>query len=285
MINDHPVQIRRVCEICGADDYRTLGVDDSQPVVQCRSCGFVYANPVPAESRLTEYYDHAYQDVNEWARRLQHDRAKVFSTVLKRIKRVRKGGRLLDVGCSLGIFSELAHEQGFDVYGVDISTPAARYAREKLGIPTIRGTIGDVLKQWQNIKFDIVTYLDVLEHVTAPFGILRASAEVMARGALLVVRVPNANFHVNRFRLVQALFGRGFLDSKNHLNHFSPTTLGLLLQKAHFHVLHILPGAPTLYGRIGIDTAKKALHQMAMASWATTKWNLDTIIEAYAVRE
>lgn len=260
-------------------------MEDCQPVVQCRNCAYIYCNPVPAEADLFDYYHESYEDWDNWEKTFRHDRQWVFRQGLRRIRQRKADGRLLDVGCSLGIFLESAREAGFDCYGVEVSHPAATFARERLKLNVLEGTLEAAA--FDTDFFDVVTMWDVLEHVTDPAGMVDEIHRILKPGGLLAMRVPNVSFHLLRSRIVSRVrpskdIG---LDTINHLNHFSARTLSTLLQRHGFTRPSILPGAPNIYGRRSTDLAKHCYDILARTTHTLIRREIATILEAYAVCE
>ena len=76
-----------------------------------------------------------------------------------------KNGKLLDVGCSSGSFLWHAEKNGFEVYGIDFDAKAVHLAREK-GLSNVHSMSLDKfveLSEHKKIKYDVVTFFDVLE--------------------------------------------------------------------------------------------------------------------------
>lgn len=80
--------------------------------------------------------------------------------------------RLLDIGCAYGYFVEMALAAGYDAYGIDPSSHAATRAKQRLNVRIQEGTIGSV-KFPRDIRFGIITMLDVVEHLADPRTDLR----------------------------------------------------------------------------------------------------------------
>ncbi len=119
---------------------------------------------------------------------------------------------LLDVGCGDGLLLSLVKEKGIEAKGVDISEKGAEKARAK-GHDVVVGDISGPLPFPDN-AFDIVTALDVLEHLYAPEALLREAARVSRRW--VIVSVPNFNSIAAR---LQVLFGRVPENNHPHKGH------------------------------------------------------------------
>ncbi|HEY8591925.1 MAG TPA: bifunctional 2-polyprenyl-6-hydroxyphenol methylase/3-demethylubiquinol 3-O-methyltransferase UbiG [Sphingomicrobium sp.] len=102
------------------------------------------------------------------------------------------GKSALDVGCGAGILAEPLARMGATVTGIDASAEligAARAHAEMVGL-AIDYRAGDVLDL--EGKFDLVTCLEVIEHVADPAAFVRSLAARLAPGGLLIMSTPNA---------------------------------------------------------------------------------------------
>jgi len=139
---------------------------------------------------------------------------------------------LLDVGCHIGVFLEIAQERGWEAWGVEPSRWAARQARSK-GLRVIEGTLDDV--HLTEEFFDVITMWDVIEHLTDPLRDLRKSYRLLRKGGLICIHTMN----------IESLFAR-LMGSRwpwlmeMHLYYFSPRTLGEMLRKAGFTVIKMI---------------------------------------------
>jgi ubiquinone/menaquinone biosynthesis C-methylase UbiE len=99
---------------------------------------------------------------------------------------------LLDVGCGTGFFLARA-KQHFSVVGLDPS-PVALALCSDIGLDcTMLGTATDLSGVGEQ-RFDIVTLLDVIEHVDDDVAALRAAAGVLKPGGRVIVTVPAFQF-------------------------------------------------------------------------------------------
>jgi 2-polyprenyl-3-methyl-5-hydroxy-6-metoxy-1,4-benzoquinol methylase len=97
-------------------------------------------------------------------------------------------GRLLDIGCAGGAFLAEAQAKGFEVRGLEINPAMAAKARAR-GITVLNRRIEDApLDRWP--RFDVVTLMDVLEHLPDPRGAMWKVAHWLKPGGTLLVRGP-----------------------------------------------------------------------------------------------
>jgi transcription elongation factor Elf1 len=125
------------CNLCGKNDYtikfRAPGkVDDIDlshylasvdcygnygQIVQCKGCGLVYTNPRPQMDKIFQAYSQVVD--REYG---EEDSSRSINAIfcLDKIKKFKKSGRLLDIGCATGYFLNAAR-LNFEVSGVELS--------------------------------------------------------------------------------------------------------------------------------------------------------------------
>ncbi|HZD10055.1 MAG TPA: class I SAM-dependent methyltransferase [Candidatus Binatia bacterium] len=250
------------CSLCGRDDWQvrfpeTLNGSDAldlgafrctsssygqhPQIVQCRSCGYVYANPRWVSSELFEAYvavqDETY--VRERAGRELTFRRHLQS--LHRFTGAPEGRRLLDVGAYIGVFVEVASAAGWRACGVEPSQWAVSVAQRR-GLPVVQGTLESLGAEQGTL--DVVTMWDVIEHVDDPPAELAQAYRLLKPGGVIAVHTMDVE------SLFARLMGRRWpwlMDM--HIHYFSPRTLSQMLQKEGFEVLE--SGPQGRYLRLG----------------------------------
>jgi len=104
------------------------------------------------------------------------------------------GLKLLDIGCGNGSFIYKAKELGFDVYGIDVDSKSIQAASEKFGLKNVYNMSLDEFVEYvkkEGLKFDVITFFQVLEHQTDPSGFIQKVKELLNPGGKVVGSVPN----------------------------------------------------------------------------------------------
>jgi SAM-dependent methyltransferase len=232
------------CDLCGERRVRPLFAPRgtrkpwTYHVVHCPTCGFLYRNPGIQPARLGELY--AGSGYGRFlAGRYGRKRLRRYCLVLDAFHPVFADGagrRLLDFGCGAGLFLELAHERGFEGYGVDLSPAAVRRAHKRPGGSNAR--VGSPLDVPEIAAggFDVITLWSVMAHLADPIGDLRMLRGLMAADGVLLILTVNANSLLLK---AQGAEWGGF--TPNHLKFFSPATLTRALHLAGFPAVVVRP--------------------------------------------
>jgi 2-polyprenyl-3-methyl-5-hydroxy-6-metoxy-1,4-benzoquinol methylase len=132
------------------------------------------------------YALHAANEESHWW--FAARRSIVLRLLRTEIGEQRRPLRLLDVGCGAGGMLEYLREFG-EATGVDSARDAIRYAAEK-GVDVRAGSLPDGLPFGPEQRFDVVTLLDVIEHIDDDHASLRTIHGLLDPGGLLLLTVP-----------------------------------------------------------------------------------------------
>ena len=144
-----------------------------------------------------------------------------------------EGKSVLDVGCGAGLLAEPLARLGGKVTGLDASPEVIRVARDHAAATglEIDYRAGDV--QELAGEFDLVTAMEVVEHVADPGLFVEALAKRLAPGGLLIMSTPNAT-GLSKFLMITISEGLGQIPRGTHdFDRFiAPERLKLLLAEA-----------------------------------------------------
>lgn len=222
------------CNLCGGASAVPLFSKDGFDLVRCAGCELVFVGNPPRNDELQKLYsfEHGYQ------KELVED---PISTGFHREEAVRnlallqnhaRPGRLLDVGCSTGLFLSAARQAGWQARGVEYSADSSRVAREVYGQDVVTGALEPGM--FEPGSFDVVTFWDVIEHVPDPVHTLGVAAQLLAPGGLMVLKTPNVDglYPKASLALAHRLGFWGHPEPPGHLFQFSEKTLGRLAARA-----------------------------------------------------
>lgn len=152
------------------------------------------------------------------------------------------GKKIVDVGCGGGILAESMARRGADVTGIDLGTENLKAA----SLHAEQSDLNDVLR-YQHIpvedlakthagQFDVVTCMEMLEHVPDPSAIVQACYDLLAPGGVCVLSTINRNPKSYLFAIVGAEYVLRLLDRGTHdyAKFITPAELDKMAMRAGF---------------------------------------------------
>ena len=132
-----------------------------------------------------------------------------------------KGLRVLDVGCGGGILADSMARKGADVLGIDLASKALKVAQlhaleaQTQGVE-YREISAEALAAEQPGNFDVVTCMEMLEHVPDPSSVVKACAALVKPGGLVFFSTINRNAKAFLFAIVGAEYVLKMLPRGTH---------------------------------------------------------------------
>lgn len=131
-----------------------------------------------------------------------------------------RGKRVVDIGCGGGILAESMAVRGADVLGIDLADKSLKVAelhQLESGVPvTYRHISAEALAAEQPGRFDVVTCLEMLEHVPDPAATVQAAAQLCKPGGHLFFSTINRNPKSFLFAIVGAEYVLQILPKGTH---------------------------------------------------------------------
>jgi len=151
-----------------------------------------------------------------------------------------EGKSALDVGCGAGLLAEPLRRLGARVTAIDASPEVIAVARDHaaaMGLE-IYYRSGDV--QALEGEFDLITCMEVIEHVAEPAAFVRALAKRLAPNGLLIMSTPNAT-RWSKLLMITISEGLGKIPKGTHdfAKFIAPERMKLLLADAGLKCIDI----------------------------------------------
>lgn len=215
------------CLLCGSNKLVPLPRYAAASLVKCEQCSFVFAVLVPTTDELIAHYE-TYP---------RHD--SISPITLKRYKELcdgflpyRQTGNFLDVGCGNGHLLDVAKKEGWKTFGTEFTDTAVAICRSK-GISMQQGVLN--ADAYPAGSFDVITFIEVLEHINNPHDELRKFHKLLRPGGILYITTPNFN-SLTRLTLKERWHA---IEYPEHLCYYTARTLNKLLEDENFGKIYL----------------------------------------------
>jgi len=231
-----------MCNLCNSSLSNPIFSKNGFNLVKCLSCGLVYVENQPSDEEFKRIYSFkagyhkCFQSIVSWQTRKQLSFGKRH---YEYIKKYRKKGRILDLGCSAGFFLKAAKENGWETIGIDISHDTAEIARKRYGLNVLTGILNEGI--FPAGYFDVVSMWDVVEHINDPVKTVAIINKILAPGGMLILSTPNIDglFPKMAYRMSGRMNDWLHPEPPHHLFQFSKKTIAKLLETSGFKLLEI----------------------------------------------
>lgn len=209
-----------------ANDFRITDANYGKTAAlnRCLGCGFIQATQFDS---VLKYYqamdDQTYEDTRE-------QRALQARKLLQKLKKRIPQGSLLDVGAGSGILVEEALKLGFEADGIEPSTWLVKQALNRK-LPVYEGILPHPSLKPQ---YDIITLVDVIEHVSNPVEILSEMKKVLKPNGIILIVTPDVSALVPK--LMKSKWWHFRLA---HIGYFDTKTLNLAMERSGFQKVSI----------------------------------------------
>lgn len=232
-----PVQAIEVCRVSFGQ------------IVRCTQCDLIRFYPPRSTKQLIEihstqeYFAHPYFEA-----RRNLSRQQLIGKHQDLLRRLLPGEkqpnrRMLDIGCDTGSLLVTARQEfGVQAFGIEVPGPAAWVARQEHKLNILSS---DLLKLGlQADSFDLVTMLDVIEHLPDPEAVLHEIYRLLRPGGRVYIATADHDALINTIGLtlywLAGQYVRPLLEKlyiPYHEFYFTRTTLADMVQRAHFKVV------------------------------------------------
>lgn len=222
---------QRACPVCGGGSHYKLLTKNGGQYVRCGDCSMVFLNPVFTDAALVDYYRH-----NTAAQAMAHESEagfyrRIYGAGMDLVQRHLYAGDVLDIGCSGGLFLDVARERGWNTFGIELNEQEVVIAQRK-GHKVWGCEIGALPL---DRRFTLVTLWDVFEHIKDGVGYLRTLAGRLAAGSMVFMQIPSADSLAARIMREQC----NVFDGLEHVNLYGESTIGRTAELAGYEVVAV----------------------------------------------
>jgi 2-polyprenyl-3-methyl-5-hydroxy-6-metoxy-1,4-benzoquinol methylase len=172
-------------------------------IYDCQTCGLKFvANAGMIDYNFVYSQTEIYANVLEFARKLRRQedaswalvsRGHPMYAVLSFLKN-KKDLEILDVGCGYGELVWVMAMLGHKVLGIDVARQAIQFAKGLFGDMFYELDIKGLIKNAPDLKFDLITAVEVIEHLREPMEFVRDCASLLKDGGSLILTTPNGDY-------------------------------------------------------------------------------------------
>lgn len=156
-----------------------------------------------------------------------------------------QGKRVLDVGCGGGILAESLSKAGATVTGIDLSSKALKVAElhqleSGTSVRYLTISAEDLAKE-ESQSYDVVTCMEMLEHVPDPSSVVQACAKLCKPGGYIFFSTLNRNPKSYLFAIIGAEYILQLLPKGTHQyeKFIKPSELAQFTQAAGLEVIEL----------------------------------------------
>ncbi|MBP9865290.1 MAG: class I SAM-dependent methyltransferase [Candidatus Omnitrophica bacterium] len=248
------LKVLSACPLCGCDARSRQYALAQTSVFRCKACGLGYLDPCLDPEGMAQIYESSdslkslhdfhegyyeygsLEEDSKTLREFQHS----LDAVECRVQGAQK--KIFEVGYGNGLFLALARKRGWIVDGIDTSPQNLKAAKERFDLELKVGFFEGMTSSLGG--WDAVALMDVIEHISEPYLILKKAHEILRPGGILLIGTPNqSSFFAKLAHTVWLLSGgrlRSGIDKiyfLEHVAYYDKRTLALLLNKAGFQPL------------------------------------------------
>jgi 2-polyprenyl-3-methyl-5-hydroxy-6-metoxy-1,4-benzoquinol methylase len=211
------------CLLCSSADLTSISGFDSQHLVRCGNCGFVFVKLIPTLQRLEEFYSRYSYGREQYLSPLTIES---YNRLLDYFEKYRKLNTILDTGCGMGWFLDEAIKRGWKAYGTEYS----KLAVEQCSARGINMKEGMLNPNDFDTEFDVIVSSEVIEHINYPKTELQNIYTLLRKNGLVYLTTPNFNCYL-RYYLKDKY---SIFNYPEHLCFFTPKTMNYGMKHAGF---------------------------------------------------
>lgn len=223
---------KRACPVCNSKDEEEIFLKEGGRYVKCSDCKMVYLNPVFNDEALKDYYEqnHAFQ--SEIVENDSEFYVSLYSKGVNNITKVNSNAQnILDIGCSSGVFLDVAKTHGLNTFGVELNKSEYEFAKKKG-----HEVYNELLENISFLqKFDAISMWDVFEHLKDGEKYLNLIKNLLNKNGVIFLQIPSSDSLAAKILQEKC----NMFDGLEHVNLYGVQTIKKLAQKCGLKVYDI----------------------------------------------
>jgi 2-polyprenyl-3-methyl-5-hydroxy-6-metoxy-1,4-benzoquinol methylase len=179
------------CPACENQKSNSVGNKNGYALEKCLGCGTLFAKlsfeNEKTSSEVQDLYDHYYDFANF---KLPKAAEISLQKIVESFTEFRQTNNLLDIGFGEGGMLTVAEKNDWKCFGTELSPPALKYGAER-GWTVSNDAFSD--ERFPREGFDVVTMVELIEHVPNPDFFLETAFKLLRPNGLLFLTTPNNN--------------------------------------------------------------------------------------------
>jgi SAM-dependent methyltransferase len=193
------------CPCCGTGQLKSLFTKHQFNHSQCTNCSFVCVNPYPPKDIVKRLYAGSYYTNFREFYEARHLREvggysmtaapiELLEKMIECAAHGREAGDWLDVGGGLGTVADLVRRRrpGWTVTLNEFNPRSLELAREIYGLNAVSSDARHLREMGR--RFDVISAISVLEHITDPRSFLRSYADLLTTDGIMVIVIPQFTY-------------------------------------------------------------------------------------------
>lgn len=221
------------CPACHSRKFTRTGEKNDYFLNRCANCRTLFAelnieNEKTADE-VQELYDHYYDSAKF---KLNPVVEQSLQIACESFEPFRQTGKLLDIGFGEGGLLSVAEKNKWQCYGTELSPQSLEYGAEK-GWTVAKDAFAD--ERFSQNGFDVVTLIELIEHVPNPDDFLQTAYKMLRPGGLLYLTTPNTESINRRWLGIDWTV----VSPPEHITLFSPAGMKKTLARNDFKLKEI----------------------------------------------
>jgi 2-polyprenyl-3-methyl-5-hydroxy-6-metoxy-1,4-benzoquinol methylase len=222
----------RKCPVCFVKNQKNLFNKWGGTYVQCNSCNMIYLNPVFKDIELSNYYETNVAEQGEVVSDDVLFYEKIYTSGLSMVAtEVKKGANLLDIGCSSGVFLDIAKSKGWNTYGIELNNIEYSVVKKKDHKVYNKNIIEVEFPE----QFDLITLWDVFEHIKDGYNYIKYIQGLLTKDGVIFLQIPSIDSIAARIMREKC----NMFDGLEHVNLYGIESLTKLVEASGMKILNI----------------------------------------------